>query len=83
MSAIELMTPRMLQDMRRSCQLAADCLTAVGEMIGPGIATDEIDRFVHEYIVSRDAYPSPLNYKGFPKSVYARPLSKKTMSHGF
>ena len=69
MSAIELMTPRMLDDMRRSCQLAADCLTAVGDMIGPGVATDDINQFVHEYIVSRDARPSPLNYKGFPKSV--------------
>ncbi len=69
MSAIELMTPRMLDDMRRSCQLAADCLTAVGEMIAPGLSTDEINDFVHDYIVSRDAYPSPLNYKGFPKSV--------------
>jgi methionyl aminopeptidase len=69
------MTPRMLEDMRRSCQLAADCLVAVGEMIRPGIATDEIDRFVHEYIVSHDAHPSPLQYGGgggrppFPKSV--------------
>jgi methionyl aminopeptidase len=44
-------------------------------MIRPGIATDEIDRFVHEYIVSHDAHPSPLQYGGgggrppFPKSV--------------
>jgi methionyl aminopeptidase len=59
----------MLQDMRRSCQLAADCLTAVGEMIAPGITTDAINEFVHEFIVSRNATPSPLNYKGFPKSV--------------
>jgi methionyl aminopeptidase len=63
------MTPRMLQDMRRSCQLAADCLTAVGDIIEPGLTTDAIDRFVHDYIVSREAYPSPLDYKGFPKSV--------------
>ena len=63
------MTPRMLQDMRRSCRLAADCLTAVGEMIAPGVATEEINHFVHEYITSRNAYPSPLQYKGFPKSV--------------
>ncbi len=41
MSAIELMTPRMLQDMRRSCQLAADCLTAVGDMIGRIYSLDE------------------------------------------
>ena len=65
----------MVTDMRRSCQLAADCLTAVGEMIGPGVATEEIDRFVHDYTVSHGAYPSPLNYGGgggrppFPKSV--------------
>jgi len=59
----------MLQDMRQSCQLAADCRTAVGEMIRPGIETDDVNAFVHEYIVSRNAHPSPLNYKGFPKSV--------------
>jgi len=69
LSAIELMTPRMLQDMRLSCQLAADCLTSVGEIIRPGITTNDIDEFVHGYIVSRSAYPSPLDYKGFPKSV--------------
>jgi methionyl aminopeptidase len=63
------MTPRMLQDMRRSCQLAADCLTAVGDVVGVGVSTEEINEFVHEYIVSRDAWPSPLDYKGFPKSV--------------
>lgn len=69
MSAIELMTPRMLEDMRKSCQLAANCLTAVGELIEPGVSTEQINDFVHDYIVSRDARPSPLNYKGFPKSV--------------
>jgi methionyl aminopeptidase len=44
-------------------------------MIRPGLATDDIDRFVHEYIISHDAHPSPLEYGGgggrppFPKSV--------------
>lgn len=69
MSAIELMTPRMLEGMRASCQLAADCLLETAAFVQPGITTDEIDQFVHEYIVSHDAYPSPLDYKGFPKSV--------------
>jgi methionyl aminopeptidase len=41
----------------------------IGEHIRPGITTDEINTLVHEYIVSHDAYPSPLNYRGFPKSV--------------
>jgi len=34
----------------------------------PGATTDEIDRIVHEAVVSRGAYPSPLNYHSFPKS---------------
>ena len=35
----------------------------------PGITTDELDVFVHELCIERDAYPSPLNYNGYPKSV--------------
>ena len=34
-----------------------------------GITTDAIDRFVHEAAVAADAYPSPLGYRGYPKSV--------------
>jgi methionyl aminopeptidase len=37
--------------------------------VRPGITTDEIDVFVHEATVERGAYPSPLNYHGYPKSV--------------
>jgi methionyl aminopeptidase len=33
-----------------------------------GITTDEIDNIVHEETLKRGAYPSPLNYHGFPKS---------------
>jgi methionyl aminopeptidase len=58
-----------LKQMRASCRLAADTLTMIGEHIRPGITTDEINTIVHDYIVSHGAYPSPLNYRGFPKSV--------------
>lgn len=34
-----------------------------------GITTNELDRFVHDRIISLNAYPSPLGYLGFPKSV--------------
>lgn len=34
-----------------------------------GITTDEIDSFVHENIIAAKAYPSPLRYAGFPKSI--------------
>ncbi|KAM0926969.1 hypothetical protein ACQ4PT_003112 [Festuca glaucescens] len=35
----------------------------------PGITTDEIDKAVHKMIIDNGAYPSPLGYCGFPKSV--------------
>lgn len=37
--------------------------------VRPGITTDEIDRVVHDATVAAGAYPSPLNYFHFPKSV--------------
>ena len=38
-------------------------------MVQPGVTTDEIDRAVHQMIVDAGAYPSPLGYGSFPKSV--------------
>ncbi len=37
--------------------------------IKPGVTTDQLNDICHEYIVSRGAIPSPLNYRGFPKSI--------------
>ncbi|XP_032759367.1 methionine aminopeptidase 1D, mitochondrial isoform X2 [Rattus rattus] len=34
-----------------------------------GMTTEEIDALVHREIIRRDAYPSPLGYGRFPKSV--------------
>ena len=33
------------------------------------MTTDEIDMYVHDKVISEGAYPSPLNYQNFPKSV--------------
>jgi methionyl aminopeptidase len=37
--------------------------------VRPDITTDEIDAYVHQLTIDADAYPSPLNYGHFPKSV--------------
>lgn len=55
--------------MRRTGQAAAEVLAEVGAAVRPGITTDELDALTHEAAIARGAYPSPLNYKGFPKSV--------------
>jgi methionyl aminopeptidase len=63
------MTPSMLTRMREACQLAADTLVMVGRHLKPGMTTDDINTLVHDYTLAHHAWPSPLNYNGFPKSV--------------
>ena len=69
MSNVSIKTVREVAGIRVASQMAADTLLRVGDMIRPGITTQEIDRFVHEDTVRRGAICAPLNYHGFPKSV--------------
>ncbi len=62
-------TPEELTAMRRTGAAAAEILLRAGEAARPGVTTDEIDRLVHELEIEADGYPSPLNYRGYPKSV--------------
>eukprot|EP00201_Polytomella_parva_P001208 CAMPEP_0175080320 /NCGR_PEP_ID=MMETSP0052_2-20121109/25431_1 /TAXON_ID=51329 ORGANISM="Polytomella parva, Strain SAG 63-3" /NCGR_SAMPLE_ID=MMETSP0052_2 /ASSEMBLY_ACC=CAM_ASM_000194 /LENGTH=269 /DNA_ID=CAMNT_0016350985 /DNA_START=178 /DNA_END=987 /DNA_ORIENTATION=+ len=55
--------------MRAAGALAAKVLSFAGSLVRPGVTTDSIDRAVHEMIIANNAYPSPLNYGKFPKSV--------------
>lgn len=55
--------------MRASGRLAAEVLEYAGTLVRPGVTTDEIDKAVHQMCIERNAYPSPLNYGQFPKSV--------------
>jgi methionyl aminopeptidase len=55
--------------MRASGRLAAQVLEYAGTLVKPSITTDEIDQAVHQMIIDNGAYPSPLGYGGFPKSV--------------
>lgn len=62
-------SPEIIERMRHAGLVAAEILALAGEMVRPGITTDEIDVFVHDACIERGAYPSPLNYHGYPKSV--------------
>uniref|UniRef100_A0A0P4WD60 Methionine aminopeptidase n=1 Tax=Scylla olivacea TaxID=85551 RepID=A0A0P4WD60_SCYOL len=55
--------------MRNACRLAAEVQNAVKENIKAGMTTEEVDVLVHNRAIDAGAYPSPLNYRGFPKSV--------------
>jgi len=58
-----------LAGIREVCRLAREVLDLAHAAVKPGVTTDEIDRIVHDACVERNAYPSPLNYFSFPKSV--------------
>lgn len=62
-------TPAEMEAMARTGALAAEILIRACERVAPGVATDSLDRFVHDAAVAAGAYPSPLGYRGFPKSV--------------
>jgi len=66
---IETKTTDDINAMRAAGSLASKALDLAGELIVPGRTTEEIDRELHHFICSHGAYPSDLQYKGFPKSV--------------
>ncbi|MFO0616700.1 MAG: type I methionyl aminopeptidase [Polyangiaceae bacterium] len=69
MKNVSIKSVKEVNALRVACQMAAETLLKVGDMIRPGITTEDINRFVHDDTVRQDAYPAPLNYHGFPKSV--------------
>ena len=65
----ELKSPEAIEKMRKACQLARGILKSSAALIKPGVTTQMIDDFVFDMATKNGAYPSPLNYRGFPKSV--------------
>ncbi len=72
---IELHTEEGFNGMRKAGQLAAEILDEVTALVVPGVTTDELDKFCHEYATQRGATPAPLGYGAapgrppFPKSI--------------
>lgn len=44
-------------------------LDLLAEQVKPGVSTEELNRFIHQKTISKNAVPAPLNYRGFPKSI--------------
>lgn len=58
-----------IEGIKESSKINMAVLDAVGEMIGPGVSTQEIDDLVHSLTVKMGGIPAPLNFQGYPKSV--------------
>jgi methionyl aminopeptidase len=65
---IKQLSPSEIEKMRAVCRIGRQVLEEGAKAIRVGITTDEIDAIVHQACIERNAYPSPLNYHGFPKS---------------
>ena len=66
---MNVMSKYFISGMRDAARVAKEVLLKAAEAINIGVTTEEIDRVVHTTCISLGAYPSPLGYKGFPKSV--------------
>ena len=65
----DVKTPEELERLRGACRAAARVLRVAGEAVRPGITTDALDEIAHAETLRQGGYPSPLNYRGFPKSI--------------
>ena len=88
---IKIKSPAELQKMLRSNEIAAQALALAGRSIKAGMSTWELDKIIHDYIVSKGAIPSSLGYCGFPNSacisvneelIHGIPSKKKIIKEG-
>jgi methionyl aminopeptidase len=61
-------TAEQIEKIRTAGKLAAQAIELAGSSIKVGMSTNELDVIVHDFLISKGAYPSTLGYRGFPKS---------------
>ena len=66
---ISIYRPEDFIPMRAAGRLAAEVLDMIGAHVTPGVSTERLNQLCHDFILAHGATPSPLNYRGFPKSI--------------
>jgi methionyl aminopeptidase len=61
--------PEAFEGMRRAGRLTAEALDLLVEHVRPGVTTEFLDRLVFDFAMDHGAYPAPLLYRGYPKSI--------------
>ena len=62
-------SPDVIERMRRTGRIAAQAIQVAAAQIAPGVTTDRLDEVAHTFLCDMGAYPSSLDYRGFPKSI--------------
>ena len=80
-----------IEKMRKAGRISAEVLRLAGETIKPGITTKYLDTVIYDFITSKGAVPSFLNYNGFPGSacisvndevIHGIPSEKRVLEEG-
>jgi methionyl aminopeptidase len=66
---IKLHSPEDFVGMRKAGALTAEALDLLCERVRPGVTTAALDKFAFEFAMDHKAYPAPLNYRGYRKSI--------------
>ncbi|MCR8744686.1 methionyl aminopeptidase [Romboutsia lituseburensis] len=62
-------TKEQIEKIKESAKINDAVLDEVSKQIKEGMTTEDINKIVHDFTISKGAVPAPLNYGGFPKSV--------------
>ena len=55
--------------MRKAGRLTAEALDMLAAHVAPGVTTEALDDLVFEFAMAHGAYPAPLDYRGYRKSI--------------
>jgi methionyl aminopeptidase len=66
---IKLHKPEDFEGMRKAGALTAEALDLLCDRVRPGVTTAALDKFAFEFAMDHKAYPAPLNYRGYRKSI--------------
>lgn len=74
-------TARDVEGIKVSAEVNKGILDMVGERIGPGVSTMDINTWIEEYLAAHDAVSADLNFEGYPYSVCTS--INDVVCHGF
>ncbi|HLH13044.1 MAG TPA: type I methionyl aminopeptidase [Methylovirgula sp.] len=66
---IKLHGPAAFEGMRKAGQLTAEALDMLIPHVRPGVTTESLDTLVFDFAISHGAFPAPLDYRGYRKSI--------------
>jgi len=66
---IKLHGPAAFEGMRKAGRLTAEALDMLAEHVRPGVTTEFLDNLAFDFATAHGAYPAPLDYRGYRKSI--------------